>query len=100
MMKPYWLNLTVLASLTLSACGGSDTTGRTTGREAAAARSTRPGAAGTGKAGGYAGSFGSRPPGGTLGAGNMPNAGPLACTGLQCQQHDCPSGTTTISPAT
>lgn len=97
-MKPHRLNVTVLTSLLLAACGGgSDTTdGRAAARGTASANSARPSTGGTGKAG-YAGSFGSQPQGGAFGVGNMPNAGPLGCTGLQCQQHDCPSGTTTIS---
>jgi hypothetical protein len=48
--------------------------------------------------GGFAGNS-SRGPvtAGAFGVGNMPNALPLACTGLQCQQRMCPAGSTTIS---
>jgi hypothetical protein len=97
-MKHGWFQGIVCASISIAACGGGDTVdGRTTGRGTAAASGTRSGTAGTGFGSGPAGSFGSGPLAGAFGVGNMPNAGPLACTGLQCQQHACPSGTTTIS---
>src|SRR5690349_20462329 len=97
-MKQIWLKAIVFGSLSLAACGGTDTTdSRGTLRGAAAVSGARSGTAGTGKGSGYAGHFGSLPQGGAFGVGNIPNAGPLGCTGLQCQQHPCPSGTTTIS---
>jgi hypothetical protein len=97
-MKPTWAYWIVSTSLSLAACGGSgDSSGDVRGRAGAAA-SGKPRTTGTaGKAAGPAGSFGSGPVGGAFGVGNMPNALPLACSGLQCQQHECPTGTTTIS---
>lgn len=96
-MRLHWQNVTVLLSLVLVACGGADTADTRPTGAGTAASSARAGAGAGGKNSGFAGSFGSGPSGGALGVGNMPNAGPLRCTGLQCQQHDCPTGSTTIS---
>jgi hypothetical protein len=100
-MKQTWLYSIACASLSLAACGGGDTSdARTTPLGAAASSAPRPGVgtAGKGVGSGYAGTFSSAPQqAGAFGVGNMPNAGPLACTGLQCQQRACPTGSTTIS---
>lgn len=86
----------------VAACsGGADDTSSRNSRIGAAAqsgggRSATPSAlAGRG---GIAGGWGNptvSASGGTFAPGNMPNAGPLGCTGLQCQQQFCPMGTTT-----
>jgi hypothetical protein len=97
-MKQSWLKAIVCASVSLAACGGAETVdSRATLRGAGGATAARFGTAGTGKGNGFAGSFSSPPQGGAFGVGNMPNAVPLGCTGLQCQQHSCPTGMTTIS---
>ncbi|HET6337816.1 MAG TPA: carboxypeptidase regulatory-like domain-containing protein [Polyangiales bacterium] len=103
-MKYNWRNAIVFASLSLAewslaACGGADTvdTRTTPPHGTAAVGGARSGTAGLGAGNGFAGTFSSLPQGGALGVGNMPNAVPLGCTGLQCQQHSCPSGMTTIS---
>lgn len=96
-MKQTWLYSIVCASLSVAACGGGDATDARSTPVSAAAGSSAPRTGTAGNASGTAGGFISAPPGGAFGVGNMPNVGMLGCTGLQCRQRACPTGSTTIS---
>src|SRR4051794_6583775 len=96
-MKQAWVYLAAFTAFSLTACGaGDESDSRALSGRAAASGTPRAGTAGPG---GFAGNPISSGPAaaGTFAAGNMPNALPLACTGLQCQQHVCPTGSTTIT---
>ncbi len=99
MIRRTWFGLAIWASLSIAACGGGgdDSTGRPrpAGSAAVSGRGTTPSTGG--QPSGFAGNSWGSPAGGAFAPGNDPNALPLGCTNLQCQQHACPTGTTTIS---
>ncbi|HKU44952.1 MAG TPA: carboxypeptidase regulatory-like domain-containing protein [Polyangiales bacterium] len=83
-------------TLSLAACGGgSDAATRRPQSSAGSVARPTGGTAGASSRPGFAGTL--SVPGGIGGNGNDPNAVPLACSGLQCQQKMCPTGSTTIS---
>jgi hypothetical protein len=94
-MKQAWVHLAAFTALFSTACGaGDESDSRALGSRAAASGTPRAGTAGPG---GFNPISSGPAAAGTFAAGNMPNALPLACTGLQCQQHVCPTGSTTIT---
>jgi hypothetical protein len=97
-MKQTWIQLAACAALSITACGSEVPADRQLPGRAAGSGGPRGGTSAAAGRGGFTDNPISNPSvGGNFAPGNMPNAVPFGCTGLQCQQHECPVGSTTIS---